>query len=366
MIKLSDPRLPEAAISRAVDVLRAGNLIQGKEVESFEDSIRQYIDVKHAVVVSSGTAALHLALLSLGIGPGDEVIVPAFSFAATANVVERVGATPVFVDISPDDFCIDTSQIEQAISIRTRCIMPVHEFGQPVEWEELRRISLKYSLPVIEDAACALGASYGGVKCGALGKIGCFSLHPRKAITTGEGGVLTTNDDVLATKLRRLRNHGIERSPERIDFVIAGLNYRLTEFQAAIGVCQMSLLEEYILKRQTLASVYDEILGNSKHLRIPSQFQIRRMVYQTYHVVLNEEEDRTRIISALRNRGIESSVGAQAIHALTYYQEKYSLPNSEYPNAYRAYTHGLALPMGHHLDSSDVVTVANSLLEVLE
>lgn len=211
MIRLTRPYIPDEAIEKCIEVLRSGNLVQGLYAEKFEQAISDYLDVKHAMVVSSGTAALHLSLIALGIGPGDEVIVPAFSFPATANVVELVGAKPVFVDIKLDDFCIDASFIESVITNNTKAIIPVHEFGMPANMKPVLKLAEKYKLFIIEDAACALGAEYENRKAGAFGNLGCFSFHPRKAITTGEGGVVVTNDISLAEKIRAIRNHGIEK-----------------------------------------------------------------------------------------------------------------------------------------------------------
>ncbi|MCP4215992.1 MAG: DegT/DnrJ/EryC1/StrS family aminotransferase, partial [bacterium] len=246
MIKLAKPYIPEEAIKNVVDVLRSGNLVQGKYAKEFEISLCDYLDVPHAVVVSSGTAALHLALIALGIKESDEVIVPAFTFPATANVVELVGAKPVFVDINLSDFCIDTSNIEAKITAKTKAIMPVHEFGQAAKMDDIIALVKKYNLKLVEDAACALGTEFDNQKVGTFGELGCFSFHPRKAITTGEGGVIVTRSAELAEKLRVLRNHGISAKNGTIDFIAAGLNYRMTDFQAALGLGQMKSLEDDI------------------------------------------------------------------------------------------------------------------------
>ena len=210
MIKLSMPDIGLDEFEQIKEVLDSGYLVQGDKVDEFENLVKDYLKAKHVIAVSSGTAALHLALLALDIKAGDEVIIPDFTFPATANVIELVGATPVFVDIDLDSFCIDTKKIEEKISSRTKAIMPVQEFGQSSDMSKTLEIAERYNLKVVEDAACAFGSEYGEKKIGTIGDIGCFSLHPRKAITTGEGGLLTTNSDEYAEKLRILRNHGIK------------------------------------------------------------------------------------------------------------------------------------------------------------
>jgi perosamine synthetase len=233
-IPLMVPDIQQQDIDAVVSVLKTGMLVQGKKVEELENNVAKYLGVRHVIAASSGTATLHLALLASGIGTGDEVIVPAFSFIATANAIELVGATPIFVDIDLDTFNININLIEQAISSRTKAILPVHEFGLSCDISEICELAKRYNLSVIEDAACALGAKENGRFTGTTGDVGSFSFHPRKAITSGEGGILTTNDDEMARKLRILRNHGIENKDGKTEFVAAGLNYRLTDFQAAL------------------------------------------------------------------------------------------------------------------------------------
>ncbi|MES2691169.1 MAG: DegT/DnrJ/EryC1/StrS family aminotransferase, partial [Bacteroidota bacterium] len=221
-IPLMIPSVNEDDINCVVNVLRSGQLIQGKEVEALEATIASYTGTAHAICVSNGTATLHLSLLALGIGKGDEVIIPAFSYIATANVVELVGATPVFVDIDLATFNIDETRIEEAITPKTKAIMPVQEFGLISNMEAIMQLAQQHKLYVIEDAACALGAQQNNKAAGSFGHLGSFSLHPRKAITSGEGGIITTNNKQLADKLRILRNHGIDYSTGSMDFVEAG------------------------------------------------------------------------------------------------------------------------------------------------
>lgn len=362
MIKLTDPLLPEEAINLAVGVMKSGNLVQGQYAASFEHSLSTYLKVNHAVVVSSGTAALHLSLMALGIHQGDEVIVPAFTFPATVNVVELVGARPIFVDITLDDFCVDASRIEDRINERTRAIIPVHEFGQAADLDAVMSIGAKYKLLIIEDAACALGAEYCSHKVGTFGSVGCFSFHPRKAITTGEGGVLVTNDEALAAKVASLRSHGMILDGIRADFLYAGLNYRMTDFQAALGLSQIPSLKDRIQRRIEIADIYDKILSTADWIKTPSRFENRKMIFQTYHVLLADTVDRDKVISSLGEVGIETNVGAHALSCLTYYREKYDCRDVDYPTALKAYRQGLALPIGGHLTDGDVEMIARRLI----
>lgn len=241
MLRLTIPAIDDAEIAAVTEVLRSGYLVQGPRVAAFEQSLADLVGVRQAVAVSSGTAALHLALLALDIGPGDIVITTAYSWPATANVIELCGAETRFVDISLDDLNIDVVQLQAECERlqsdpstrgRVKAIMPVHAFGMPANMTAIMEIANKHGLHVVEDAACALGASWAGKQCGSWGVLGCFSFHPRKAITTGEGGVVTTDDDSLADRLRTLRNHGLSPTAATPDFIEPGYNYRLTEIGA--------------------------------------------------------------------------------------------------------------------------------------
>jgi perosamine synthetase len=240
-IRLSKPYIGDKAEVMAMlsEMLDSGFLTQGKHVWQLEKAVAGYLGAGHAVAVSSGTAALHIALVSLGIRPHDEVIVPAYTFPATANVVELIGAKPVFVDVETDTYNMDTKKLESAITSKTRAIMPVHLFGNPADMEAIMAIAAKKKIPVVEDAAGAIGSEYKRKKCGTIGRIGCFSFHPRKVVATAEGGMLVTDDANLAAKARMLRNHGIESTPAGIDFAAAGFNYRMNELEAALGCVQM-------------------------------------------------------------------------------------------------------------------------------
>lgn len=365
MIKLSKPYIPDSAIEEAVKALKSGNLVQGEYVRRLEEALCSYLKIKNAIVVSNGTAALHLALIALGVKCGDEVIVPAFTFPATANVVEIVGAKTVLVDINVNDYCIDTSQIEKAITSKTKAIIPVHEFGQSAKIDEIISIAESHNLLVIEDAACALGTEFKNKKVGTFGDVGCFSFHPRKAITTGEGGAIVTNDDKIAERLRSIRNHGISIDADgKYDFIYAGLNYRMTDFQAAIGLAQLSVIEEIIAKRIEIAKFYDAQLADIAWLKTPVIFSDRKMVYQTYHILVDEKIDRDNLIRYMKNNNVETNFGAYALNCLTYYIEKYKLDNSCMSIAYKAYKKGIALPMSYSLNNNDVEFIKFKLMGI--
>ncbi len=360
MIKLAKPFIPDLCYERVLSVLESGNLIQGEVVADFEKKIAEYLQVPHAILVSSGTAALHLSLMALGIGSGDEVIIPAFTFPATANVIDLLGAKPVLVDIDLDDFCIDPAQIEDRISPRTKAIIPVHEFGQAAGMDSIYNIALKYNIPIIEDAACALGTEYDSKKAGTFGRLACFSLHPRKTITTGEGGIVVTKDDGISDTVRLQRNHGSHPTLRGRDFIAAGLNYRMTDIQAAIGIPQLKIIDELINIRIEQANYYTELLSDINWITCPRILEFRKNVYQTYHVLV-QGINRDDLIIKLKEKGVETSLGAQAIHCLTYYKQKYGYIDKDFPNAWLAFNTGLALPIGHHISTNELEEISRIL-----
>jgi perosamine synthetase len=362
MIKLSKPNIHSSSLEDIKKILESGNLIQGEYVANFENITAKYLDIPYVKMVSSGTAALHLSLMALEIGPGDEVIIPAFTFPATANVVEIVGATPLLVDINLSDYCINTNLIEEKITNKTKAIIPVHAFGQAADMDSILDIARKHNIGIIEDAACALGTEYHKQKVGTFGEIGCFSLHPRKAITTGEGGIVITSNKKLAEKIDLLRNHGAKYVNEKLDFVMAGLNYRMTEFQAALGIPQIQEIELLISRRMEQAVLYSKLLMGSENVITPQSYTDRRHIYQTYHVLI-DYINRDIMLKILRENKIETNLGAHAINCLTYYQHKYSFMQKDYRNATKAFRQGLALPLGSHITSNDIEQIANLLLK---
>lgn len=365
-IPLSIPSINSEDIQNVTEVLESGLLIQGIKVETFEKQFLNYVKGNYAAATSNGTSTLHLALLGLGIEPGDEVIVPAFSFMATANVVELIGATPVFVDIDLETFNIDAKQITNKITERTKAIIPVHEFGLACDIEQVMIIARKHNLVVIEDAACAFGATFNGKAVGTFGNAGSYSFHPRKAITSGEGGILVVEDLEVYEKIKVLRNHGIANMNGRIEFVAPGFNYRLTDIQAALLIGQLSRFNTMLERRSDISRIYfNEI--RSERVRLPVIPQFCNHAWQTFHLLMDDSVDRNKMISDLNANGIGSNYGAQCMPAQKFYQDKYQLDcDSLFPNAMKAYKSGLAIPMYGQLSDADALKVAhiiNSLLE---
>lgn len=365
MIKLALPDIGEEELQEVKKVFNSKYLVQGDKIEEFENLVKEYLNVKHVIAVSSGTAALHLALVALNINTDDEIIVPDFTFPATSNVIELVHATTKFVDIKLDSFCIDVNQIENSITDKTKVIIPVHEFGQSTDMDKIIQLAKKYNLKVIEDAACALGAEYKGKMVGTIGDIGCFSLHPRKAITTGEGGLVVTDNDETAEKIRILRNHGLSYVNGKPQFVMAGFNYRLTNIQGAMGVAQMKKLKSINKKRAEIANKYNELLKDMKGITIPEEKSYGKHVWQSYHMILDEKIDRDLLMQKLKERNIETNFGAYAVHIQPYYKQKYNYEDSRYQNSIDSYMHGLVLPLHTELSDDDLVYIKNTLEELI-
>lgn len=356
IVPLARPSIDRRDRENVRAVLESGQLVQGSRVAALEEAVAATVGVDHAVAVSSGTATLHLALLSFGTGPGDEVIVPAFSHVATANAVELTGAKPVFVDVDPGSFNIQPDGMARAISGRTKVLMPVHEFGFPADMGKILEIAESHRLPVVEDAACALGSQWSGRKVGSFGAAGSFSLHPRKAVTSGEGGVLTTNDSGRASFFRIMRNHGMDDSGRTPDFVQAGFNYRMTDIQAALALGQIERLETLIARRQAVAERYDREL-RGRFFRKPSFPATGRTNWQSYHIVLDDTVDQTEFLAFLREKGIGANCGAQCIPMQTYYRRKYGYAAGDFPEAYRAFRRGVVLPLFDSMTEIQVTRV---------
>lgn len=362
-------------------VLQSGWVVQGPMVAEFERMFADYVGTENAIATTSCTSALHLALLGAGIGPGDEVIVPAFTFVATANAVEYCGARPAFIDINLDTFTIDCQKLRQylqshkrGLASRPRCIVPVSLFGLCCDMDQINAIAEEFHLIVIEDAACAVGAVRHGRHAGTEALAGCFSFHPRKAITTGEGGMVVTNDEQMANLIRRLRDHGASKTDlERHvadggsllpEFNTLGYNYRMTDLQGALGVAQMAKLEKILDDRRQAAHEYNKILERVPFLRRPSEptgcshaFQSYVCLYlpdsawQRYNneiqwpVVLDYNRQRNQLMAKLGSDGIAVRQGTHAVHSLGYFQARYGLRDHDYPNAFLADRLSITLPL---------------------
>jgi len=321
-------------------VLASGRLTMGPKVAELESEIARACEVEHAVAVSSGTAALHLALLALQIGPGDEVIVPAYTFPATANVVALVGARPVLVDVDPLTMNLDSERVN--VTPKTKAILAVHLFGRPARLEQLPDVT------VIEDAAGALGARRGGRACGGLGAFGCLSFHPRKIVTTGEGGAVTTNDAESAERVRALRHHGWRSD----DMATPGFNYRLSDILCAVGIPQVRRLAELHSARARLAAAYEERLRDLPVLP-PRADDGDVHGWQAYVV---QVEGRDEVLADLRAQGIEAQIGTYALHRLGAYRDQGSFPGAD-----RAFERALALPFHSRLSERDLDIVTKAL-----
>jgi perosamine synthetase len=346
--------------------LRSGWVVQGSFVKEFEDKWAAFTAIKNSIATTSCTTALHLTMAALGIGTGDEVIVPAFTWVATANAVEALNAKPVFCDIDIETFNINPDLIEERITPKTRAIIPVHLFGLPCEMDRISEIARKHNLLIIEDAACGFGARYKGTHVGGFGQAGCFSFHPRKAITTGEGGMITTNDDRLASRLRMMRDHGANISDHQRhmagrpyalpEFPHMGFNYRMTDIQASIGVTQMDRADSILKGRLKWADRYNEVISKIEWLQIPFKKTGYEHGFQAYVCLFTPEpptlqnvsrlnDKRNCFMDYLQTKGISTRPGTHAVHMLEYYVKKYSLQREDYPNAFIADQCSIAFPL---------------------
>ena len=346
MIRLARPDLGEEELAAIAEVLESGQLTMGPKVAEFEEGLAAACEVEDAVVVSSGTAALHLAVLALGIGEGDEVVVPAYTFPATANVVALVGAKPVLVDVDPETMNVRPEAVAAAVTERTRAVLAVHLFGRPARWDELEA-AVPDGVALLEDAAGALGARRAGRACGGLGRLGCLSFHPRKIVTTGEGGAVTTNDAEVAASIRTMRHHGWSSD----DMPAPGLNYRLSDVLCALGIPQLRRLESMLEERERVAAAYAERLPET--VRIPAADDGDRHGWQAYVVQVDRRDD---ALQALRGAGIEAQIGTYALHHLGAYREQ-----GPFPGADEVYERALALPLHSRLSDDDVDRVAEVL-----
>jgi len=360
-IPLGKPDITEKDIESVAEVLRSGQLVQGAKVSALESAFASRHKTNFGIAASNGTATLHLALRALGIGPGDEVIVPAFSYVATANVVELVGAKPIFVDVHLDTFNIQAHLIEKVVTSRTRAIIPVHEFGLACDIEQVCEVASRNELVVIEDAACALGALSNNVPVGSFGLVGSFSLHPRKSITAGEGGVLVTNDRVLSEKLQVLRNHGIKSGAAGQQFVDAGFNYRLTDMQAALALSQFSRFDTILLRKSALAAIYRSEISR-EDIVLPVVPDGKNHTWQSFHLLLPKNRKQQEVFNQLKRQQIGVNYGAQCIPALDFYRLKYRLnAPKEFPCAFKAYTKGMAIPLYERLTDDQAKYIAHCI-----
>jgi dTDP-4-amino-4,6-dideoxygalactose transaminase len=367
--------------------LKSGWVVQGKFVKEFEDRFAALARSPHAVATSSCTTALHIAMSALGVKPGDEVLVPAFTWIATPNCVEYMGARPVFVDVDLRTFNIDVHQIERHITPRTRGIIPVHLFGLSADMDPVMDLARKHGLFVVEDAACGFDSWYGGRHVGTFGEFGTFSFHPRKAITTGEGGMITTGSDDLSNLSRALRDHGasrsdLERHQQAYSFLLAeyrhlGFNFRMTDIQGALGVSQMRKSASIMSARRRGAERYDELLKGFDWLELPYRHPDYVHGCQSYVCLFRPEdpsfstcermfECRNAIMGALEAKGIITRQGTHAPPHLHYYAEKYGITPTDFPVAFMAERLSLTLPLYAQMTAAESETVVSELAEEFE
>lgn len=367
MIRLARPDIDEADIEAVVEVLRSGYLVQGPRVEAFEAALAAQVGVDHVVAVTNCTAALQLALLGIGVGPGDVVAVAAYSWISTANVVELCGAVPRFVDIDPVSHNLDPGALEAALGDgRVSAVLPVHTFGRIADMPAIMAVADAAGVPVIEDAACALGAERAGVQAGAWGRAGCFSFHPRKAITTGEGGAIATDDPVLADTLRSLRNHGQKPGAATVTFERAGFNCRMTEMQAAMGTTQMARIDRIIDDRRALADRYTQVLAGSG-CTLPEPATAAEHVYQSYVVLVPEELAGRNgdVVAGMRASGVEATIGTYHMPLTHHFQEVQHVAVGDFPNTDDVAGRAVTLPLWSGLTAGDQQVVAESLTAVI-
>jgi dTDP-4-amino-4,6-dideoxygalactose transaminase len=345
-VPLTRPETGEDEALEVAAVLKGGYLTQGPKVAHFEGLVRELTGTRNAIATTSGTTALHLALVALDIGPGDEVLVPDFTFPATANVVVQAGAEPILVDVDPVTFGMDPNDLADRITRRTRAVMPVHPFGMTANMRPIMEVAEAHDFLVVEDAACALGAMFDGRPAGTLGALGCFSFHPRKSITTGEGGMIVTDDDEVAERLRTLRNHGAVRTDDgELRFELAGYNYRLSDILAAVGIAQFRKLPNLVTRRRELAANYRTLLADLPTVQPPVDPPWGNHVYQSFVVLVANRAARDRAISLLAADGIEATIGTYALHQQPFFKRRYGYSRGDLPHSSQAFDRSLTLPL---------------------
>jgi len=363
-IKLIEPIVGEDELQMIRKVLESGWLTEGLVTKEFEEKVKKFVGVKYATATTSCTTAFELALRVLDIGVGDEVIVPNFTHPATGNVVKWIGAEPILVDVDLFSYNIDPEEVEKAITKKTRCIAPVSWGGNPIDMEPLLELKEKYNLFIVEDAACSLGAEYNEKKTGTLADITCFSFHPRKIITTGEGGMAVTNVAVYSEKLESLKKFGVETQADGIRFVRFGINYKLSDVLSAIGIEQMKKINEIINKRIELANYYNKLLAKIDLIRPPEKRKNTKHIYQTYAVYIERENVRDRIIVDLKKKNIETQIGTYALSLQPSYRGVKKIGKLE--RSEKLYRNLLALPMCHSMTKRDQERVVSEISALLK
>ena len=362
-IPLSSPDITALERRAVLDVLESNNLSLGPKLGEFERALSRYVGVRHAVAVNSGTSGLQLIVRALGIGAGDEVITTPFSFIASANCIAVEGARPIFVDIDVDTYNVDVTSIERAITPRTKAILGVDVFGRCADWDQIEAIARHHRLAVIEDSCEAIGAEWRGRKAGAFGDAGCFGFYPNKQITTGEGGMIVTHRDDIAAACRAMRNQGRE-GEGWLEHAGLGFNYRISDINCALGVAQLSRLEEMLAKRAAVADLYRQRLEHVKDIVLPAPCTEGRRSWFVYVVRLEARftrEDRDRILQGLRSAGIGSSNYFPPIHLQPFYRTQFGHRPGDFPLTEHVSERTIALPFFNALTAAQVEEVAECL-----
>jgi len=362
MIPVAEPCLGKEELKNVIEAVKSGWISsKGKFIEEFEEKFVRYCGRKYGVATSNGTVALHLALKALGIGKGDEVIVPTLTFVATANAVTYCNAKPVFVDSHPEYWCINPDKIEEKITPRTKAIIPVHLYGHPCDMDLIMKIAEDHNLYVIEDAAEAHGAEYKGEKIGSFGDISCFSFYGNKIITTGEGGMCLTNNEELVEKMRILRDHGMNPN-RRYWYDEIGFNYRMTNLQAAVGVAQLEKLDEFIEKKRKIAKMYEEGLNELEEknlITLHPEMKWAKSVYWMYSILIEDSFGMNRdiLMKELERKRIDTRPFFYPMHVLPPYQN-----NERFPIAEEISRKGINLPSGVGLKEEEIRKIVESLI----
>ena len=364
-VPVMEPSLGGNELKYVSDCIASGWISsQGQYVRQFEEAFAKFHGLPSALTVANGTVALHLALVALGIGPGDEVIVPDLTFAASANVVIHCGATPVLADVLPETWTLDPADFERKITSRTKAVMPVHLYGHPCDMDPIMAVARKHGLYVVEDSAEALGARYRGHLTGTVGDVGCFSFFANKVITTGEGGMVIARDQELMRKMTILRDHGMEKS-RRYWHLVPGFNYRMTNLQAAIGLAQMERLEHFLSRRDEIVARYDSQLGKLPGIVLPPRASWARNIHWLYSILINPEEahiDRDGLSARLAGYGVETRAFFYPLHVQPPYLHKDA---AAFPVTTDVSARGLSLPTANDIRDADVDRVCNAISDIL-
>lgn len=365
-IPMASPEISEEDVQAVLEVVRSGRLALGPKTKEFENAIAEYVGVRHAVAVSSGTAALHLIVRAMGIGPGDEVLVPSFTFAASVNAIIYEGAKPVFVDIDPETYNLDPEDLEQKITERTKAIMAVDIFGHPAEWDEITSIADKHGLRVIDDSCEALGAEYKGRKIGQFGDAATFAFYPNKQMTTGEGGIIVTDDSEIARQARSMRNQGRGEMGAWLTHERLGYNYRMDEMSAALGVSQLSRIDTFVSKRAGVAQIYTNKLEPFPWIRTPVVKPYVRMSWFVYVVTLAEGLERDAVIEKLDAAGIPARGYFAPIHTQPYIRELLGPDIEPLPVTELVARRTIALPFHNNLSELQIEAVVGALRDAVQ